>query len=1854
MRLFTIIILFFISFTPHLFSSGFPDGISYQGVALDKDGNELAVQTISIRFSILGQPDASSSPLYQETHSTATDNRGLFSVVIGKGTPSSGTGLSAIDWGKGNLYLMVEIDAANGTQFRLMGMQQMMSVPFAMHALGADSRLLQAGASRDSEEAIFQVVNSNGDVVFAVWESGVELNIDGDAAKGSRGGFAVGGFSSGKQVDGFEYFRVDPGFVQVTIDDDPAKGSRGGFAVGGFSSSKTGLDQNYFDLTPGSALFNLDNDYVTIKGSRSGFAVGGFSSLKGDLITEYLRVSFDSIRVYIDPNVSGKGSRGGFAVGGFSSMKGDGFDYLHVDHGLVEVTIDDLISGKGSRGGFAVGGFSSSKTGSGTDFLSITPGNSLFNLDIDYTTDGKGSRGGFAVGGFSSTGKSDFITDFLHASYDSVILKIEDAGKGSGGFAVQGVSGGMVDALDILHVTPGATEIYTIDGSKKFMGGFTVFGLDTVTQVMTDLFQVTQQMTTVSTVFAVVPTLITSEITDITTHSARGGGNITGDGDAAVTGRGLVWSLDPRPRIDTAEPAMIAIAGEGTGEFAVDMTGLVPGRTYYVRAWATNKAGTAYGNEQLFHTNNILTPIAGTNGRIEPAEPVEVAWGTVSEFLIIPDIDYEIDDVLLGEVSVIDSINIDFFSGTGTYKLKYDFEGEITISASFKEASYQLTDIDNNKYRTITIGQQEWMAENLRTTRFRNGNPMVKSDEPTWTGNTEGAYIIYDHTPVEGIDTEIQMAGYYGLLYNIAAVDDLSGLCPAGWYVPAIEDWDILVEYLGGQSIAGGKLKSTRTYPDAHPRWNSPNEGATNESGFNGLPGGMIEGSYGLWGLGNSGYWWTSSRKEDEYYGEYKNGGYELPQMVNLDTWGTNIYYQPDYYGSGLSVRCINGFGIPRVSTGLVLSMTTTTAVLDGIILDEGDSELVSIGFVWGTTPDPDIETGAGNSSITPVMGKFSGEITGLEPATKYFARVYATNASGKTRYGNTVSFSTYHGTVNDAEGNSYFTVMIGDRLWMAENLKTAIYNNADSIPTDIDGATWSAATEGAYAVYDNDTANNDIYGKLYNWHAVNDTRGICPAGWIVPQDEDWKDLEFTLGMSFYDVDMDSYRGTDQGGKMKVPGFGFWASPNTGATNESGFTALPGGSRDSWDGVFYGIAYNAYFWTSTRHETYQDQSWSRQLETYGSRIGRYSTVNTTGASVRCVLAKEEPQVKTLPVADVTVNSAIGGGEIYGTGEVTGWGIVWDTISYPTMDRHLGMSSGILDSVSFASELSNLEASTEYFVRAYAVNNYGVGYGRNYSFKTYLGTVDDISGNSYRTVMIGNQIWMADNLKTTMYSNGGLVEFPLTNTEWANNITGAYAWLKNDEAVGSIYGGLYNWHAVNNPAGLCPAGWHVASDDDWIEMEIYLGMDSIQAREYGGRYSEIGGKLKQSGLETWQSPNSGATNETRFTALPGDMRYSDGSSYDPGWDAYFWTSTTNEWETPYCRNLRSNNVYIYRYDMDKKNGMSVRCIYSEGKPLVFTLPDPYVADSSATVKGHVTHEGGTGLSAVGMVWSRSNEPDLENNEGFTTEALVTGEFETILKGLEPGETYYARAYATSTDGKTGYGALITFTTFFGKANDADGNLYYSIKIGDQEWMNRNLRTSSYAGGVSITTGLTDNDWAITTEGAFSVYPYQELEGIISSEEMLEAYGALYNWFAVETGNLCPAGWKVPDETDWTQLKNYVTSVYYSNIGRPLKSCRQDYYSPLPGCTTSEHPRWEYYSYSYYGTDNFGFGGLPGGARDGSYGSYSYLGYQGYLWSATMQSELDAYRHNLSFSSHDLTLWQSSKNTGYSVRCLKIQE
>jgi uncharacterized protein (TIGR02145 family) len=205
--------------------------------------------------------------------------------------------------------------------------------------------------------------------------------------------------------------------------------------------------------------------------------------------------------------------------------------------------------------------------------------------------------------------------------------------------------------------------------------------------------------------------------------------------------------------------------------------------------------------------------------------------------------------------------------------------------------------------------------------------------------------------------------------------------------------------------------------------------------------------------------------------------------------------------------------------------------------------------------------------------------------------------------------------TVTDIDGNVYETVQIGEQLWMAENLKVTHYQNNDEIPY-----IYNDPQYGAYINYSNNADNVAVYGRLYNWFAVNDERGLCPDNWHVPSDDEFKSLEMYLGMSESEANGEGLRGTDEGAKLKEEGNEHWNSPNTGATNETGFTALPGGNRryETYTNqeIFCCLNRYGFFWSSS--EVYTVNAWYRVLSYDYSESNRYHLSKTNAFSVRCV------------------------------------------------------------------------------------------------------------------------------------------------------------------------------------------------------------------------------------------------------------------------------------------------------------------------------------------------------------------------------------------------------------------------------------------------------------------------------------------------------------------------------------------------------------------------------------------------------------------------------------------------------------
>lgn len=280
----------------------------------------------------------------------------------------------------------------------------------------------------------------------------------------------------------------------------------------------------------------------------------------------------------------------------------------------------------------------------------------------------------------------------------------------------------------------------------------------------------------------------------------------------------------------------------------------------------------------------------------------------------------------------------------------------------------------------------------------------------------------------------------------------------------------------------------------------------------------------------------------------------------------------------------------PTIETKALSPKSGTTQLSGGNILSDGYSAITAKGVVWNTSSNPTValstKTNEGSGD-----GLFNSLISPLIQFTNYYTRAYAINSKG-TGYGQEINF--LGGVTN---------VQIGNQIWMVENLDVTTYRDGTSIPQVTDPTAWSELTTGAWCWYDNSSSNGTTYGKLYNWYAVNDSRGLAPIGYHVPSDAEWNVLI-------------NYLGGGETAGLQMKSTTLWNSPNTGAANISGFTGFPAGFRDSFSGVFSSIGNLGFWWSSSERDEYF--SWSRILFYNSTLAERDYFSKNIGFSVRLI------------------------------------------------------------------------------------------------------------------------------------------------------------------------------------------------------------------------------------------------------------------------------------------------------------------------------------------------------------------------------------------------------------------------------------------------------------------------------------------------------------------------------------------------------------------------------------------------------------------------------------------------------------
>ena len=301
--------------------------------------------------------------------------------------------------------------------------------------------------------------------------------------------------------------------------------------------------------------------------------------------------------------------------------------------------------------------------------------------------------------------------------------------------------------------------------------------------------------------------------------------------------------------------------------------------------------------------------------------------------------------------------------------------------------------------------------------------------------------------------------------------------------------------------------------------------------------------------------------------------------------------------------------------------------------------------------------------------------------------------------------------------------------------------------------------------------------------------------------------------------------------------------------------------------------------------------------------------------------KQVPVLTTSEVSNINQTFATGGGNISSDGgsTINARGACWSKEHEPTTTDQKSSSEGTALGV-FTNIITGLSVNTTYYVRAYATNDIGTGYGNEVTFKTLTGVVD-IDGNEYATVTIGTQVWMAENLRVTKYRNGDEIGTTTPSTLNISNETDPkYQWpYEGYETNSYFYGRLYTWYVVKDSRNVAPVGWHVPSVEEWFTLIDYLG-----------GYQIAGEKMKETGTNFWESPNEYATNESGFTALPGGMRGSSGKFQDMRYYCYFWSISEgiSSWDSSLCPiaiELDLGHPMAYKNYNIFNDGNSIRCV-----------------------------------------------------------------------------------------------------------------------------------------------------------------------------------------------------------------------------------------------------------------------------------------------------------------------------------------
>ena len=1089
------------------------------------------------------------------------------------------------------------------------------------------------------------------------------------------------------------------------------------------------------------------------------------------------------------------------------------------------------------------------------------------------------------------------------------------------------------------------------------------------------------------------------------------------------------------------------------------------------------------------------------------------------------------------------------YTESGTYTYAYNNEHNCSSVDTLKvvvvlvdEKSCSLapcvTDVDGNMYSTVQIGGQCWMRSNLRTTHFPDGSSILFGGNDNILSNTEPYYYEYSNC------FTLEQRGYaynwlamtHGENSSDTSTIGIQGICPDGWHVPTNEEWTQLTDYISAQNnyicdnnstyIAKALASNTAYWGNSNgtcPCCPSTNQNENNATGFNAVP------AAGYYACYWRAWFWSSSFISDRNLYDYRIIQSHEPDVKSLSNYNIGDKRAP------FAVRC-------------VYDISACGTEFEGTHHVETDTTCDS--YTWhGQTYT---ESGTYTYAYQNIYGCPSEDTLKLT--------IYQ---------GCTIDEKSCPGTpiMMDIDSNVYSTVQIGDQCWMRSNLRTTRYADGTAVPA---GNSAYSETDPYYYDYENCFTLPER-GYYYNWPAVmhgqpssttnpSEVQGICPNGWHVPSNLEWKQMrDYVTSKSEYYCDRFNYfSDASLASNTGWTNRGVQCAPGDNIThNATGFSAMPAGFYQLVGRIGYAsyvlngadCSMGAYFWCSTENSA--NKAYYQTIP-YGSSL---NVSKDMGFSVRCVMNAEA-----------------------------------DSLGY-TIDE-----------------------------------------------KSCPGTpsVTDIDGNTYGTVQLGEQCWMRSNLRATRYADGTAV--PAGNMNFSKTEPYYYDFSgQGGDGTSQFFplskrGYLYNWPAAmhgaassnTNPSqvqGICPDGWHVPSNEEWTQLENYVksqsqyscctdvfGNNSCFAKALT---STLGWKYCNGSSNCYPGYNPSANNATGFNAMPVGIYAYNGyqSATEVTW---FLSSTENDSASIHFCMLWYDGTYLGRFIEPKDKGYSVRCLRNDcGTHNVETV---IVVDSPTyTWHGQTYNEDGTYTFA------------------YFNEA-----------GCRSVDTLKLKINYFTVDEKSCPGTP--------SVTDVDGNMYSTVQIGDQCWMRSNLRATHYADGTAIPIGNNSSN----TDPYYYDYSNQRFT--------LRERGYLYNWPAImhnqsssntvpsNVQGICPNGWHLPSNAEWTELENYVKSQSQYRCGGNSNDIAKAMVSTygwknynnavncLPGTDTA--------------TNNAtGFSAIPAGLC--AYGNLSSCYEDCFLWSATDygNGSTSAWYRRLHNGNTNFPINRAVKSHGCSVRCLK---